>query len=79
MKVKYALMVCCGIEFSGGGGLEKNDHEFPFLRIVELFERSLIMNQFHDTNDRQTESALVCAGGHNKSHILYEIRMYTKL
>ncbi len=24
-----------------GGGLTKNDHEFPFLRIVELFERSL--------------------------------------
>ncbi len=29
--------------FRGGrGGLMKNDHEFPFLRIVELFERSLI-------------------------------------
>ena len=24
-----------------GWGLRKNDHEFPFLRIVELFEHSL--------------------------------------
>ncbi len=24
----------------------KNDHEFPFLRIMELFERSLMMIKF---------------------------------
>ncbi len=29
------------LEGAGGGGLEKNDHEFPFLRIVKLFECSL--------------------------------------
>ena len=29
----------------GAGGLTKNDHKFPFLRIVELFERSLIINR----------------------------------
>ena len=43
-------MFSCDIEFSTltgcpfrgeAGGLRKNDHEFPFLRIVELFERSL--------------------------------------
>ncbi len=28
--------------FRGGwGGLTENDHEFPFLRIIEFFERSL--------------------------------------
>ncbi len=27
--------------YTGGGRSDKNDHEFPFLRIVELFERSL--------------------------------------
>ena len=30
-----------GFLFEGVGGVRKNDHEFPFLRTVELFERSL--------------------------------------
>ncbi len=32
--------------FRGGwGGLTKNDYEFPSLRIVEFFERSLIQRK----------------------------------
>ena len=50
-KCKVNLLFSTNIKFSTftwfpfrgwrGGGSDKNDHWFPFLRIVELFERSL--------------------------------------
>ena len=37
------------------GGLTKNDHEFPFLRIVELFERSLtVVKKCHTSVTQQS-------------------------
>ena len=54
--------------FRGGrGGLTKNDHEFPFLRIVELFERSLIL--WYDYN--------VFQGHISSTHVHLHPRNYT--